>query len=284
LDLATANTGSNIGVFFGIGNGHFAPAVNFPNGTSAGTNAITTADFNGDGNPDLAVTSQLTNSVGVLLGNGTGGFAPVVTFPSGTSGGGFVVDIATGDFNADGFPDLAAANTNGVGVLLGDGSGSFAPVVTFPGGAVASLNITPGDLNGDGLLDLAVRNSNTIGVLLNTCGDMPASFTRMLVHDKVLFKEDRGKPTVFTLVAVPNPVVNTTRIRYTVPVDAKVNIRVYDVLGREVGMVFNGQRSAGVYIQEYNTSKLSQGIYYCRMVATANGKEYLQRQKLVKAE
>ena len=88
----------------------------------------------------------------------------------------------------------------------------------------------------------------------------------------------------FTLNVSPNPVAKTTRIRYSLPINAHINIKVYDVLGREVNTVFTGQRSAGTYSQEYNMGKLSQGVYYCRMVATANGKEYLQTQKLVKVE
>jgi hypothetical protein len=88
----------------------------------------------------------------------------------------------------------------------------------------------------------------------------------------------------FTLSTVPNPFGKQTRIQYTVPTPAQVTIKLYDLLGREINTIFSGERSTGTYSQEYNTSKLSQGVYYCRMIATANGKNYLQTLKLVKTE
>jgi hypothetical protein len=88
-----------------------------------------------------------------------------------------------------------------------------------------------------------------------------------------------------TLSVTPNPFVHQTRIQYRVPVDAQVNLKVFDVLGREVNTLFSGQRSAGTYTQDYNTAKLPSGVYYLRMVATADGKNMaVQSQKLVKAE
>lgn len=86
------------------------------------------------------------------------------------------------------------------------------------------------------------------------------------------------------LNASPNPFANMTRLQYSMPVPASVNIKVYDVLGREISTLFKGQQKAGTYNIEYNTGKLSPGVYYCRMVATAAGKELVQMLKLVKAE
>jgi hypothetical protein len=87
------------------------------------------------------------------------------------------------------------------------------------------------------------------------------------------------------LSVTPNPFAQTTRIQYTVPVEARVNIKVYDALGRDVGLIVSGQRSAGTYIQDYNASKLASGVYYLRMVATVNDKIFAaQAQKLVRME
>jgi hypothetical protein len=88
----------------------------------------------------------------------------------------------------------------------------------------------------------------------------------------------------FAVGAYPNPFGGTTRIQYTVPADATINVRVFDVLGREVSLVFNGRRSAGTHYAEYNAAKLSAGVYYLRMTAAVNGKEQVQTQKLVKVE
>src|SRR5262249_32670291 len=71
----------------------FAPVVTFPVGVDP--RAVTVADFNNDGKPDLAVvnhgpssTSTSSSSLSVLLGNGNGSFQPAVTTDGLNSGGG----------------------------------------------------------------------------------------------------------------------------------------------------------------------------------------------------
>jgi len=75
-----------------------------------------------------------------------------------------------GDFNVDGLPDLAVANSgsNNVSVLLGNGDGSFQAVQNFEAES-RPFSIAVGDFNGDGLPDLAVANglSNNVSVLIN---------------------------------------------------------------------------------------------------------------------
>ena len=59
------------------------------------------------------------------------------------------------DLNGDGIPDIAAAGASGVGVMLGNGDGTFRPRVSFPAGA-QSQDLAAGDFNSDGRMDLAV--------------------------------------------------------------------------------------------------------------------------------
>ena len=73
---------------------------------------------------------------------------------------------AVGDFNGDGKLDLAVVNA-GVGVLLGNGDGTFLPAVQYTAGT-QPLSIAAGDFNGDGRLDLAISDaaSGAISILL----------------------------------------------------------------------------------------------------------------------
>ena len=93
-------------------------------------------DFNGDGKLDLAVADTGSNTVAVLLNNGSGGFFGAVTY---STGGGLPDALAAADFNGDGKLDLAVANADGnsIGILLNNGSGGFSAATTFATGGTA---------------------------------------------------------------------------------------------------------------------------------------------------
>jgi len=131
----------------------FAPHVDFTSGTSPV--ALVAADFNGDGNEDLAVADGADNRVYLFFGNGAGAFSagPVLSLSSPPVG------ILTGDFNGDGRPDIAVACTAGEGqsttsvdVFLNTGAGTFGlgQITTVETGAVPGepVPIAAGDFNG----------------------------------------------------------------------------------------------------------------------------------------
>ena len=168
-DLAVANYNSDtVGVLLGYGNGTFANAVTYSTGGVASSVAV--GDFNGDGKTDLAVANRGPATVSVLLGNGNGTFAPALSF-SAAGDPSYPRSLAVGDFNGDGNTDLAvdyySFSNSTLGVLLGNGNGTFATTVNYSTGGTNPSSVTLGDFNGDGKLDLAVANgSNTVGVLL----------------------------------------------------------------------------------------------------------------------
>jgi uncharacterized delta-60 repeat protein len=157
-----------------------APGVNYrsPVSIPAGTDlkALVTADFNGDGLLDLAVTADGPHgSVAVLLNDprDPGTFLPAVTFDAGFTAAGSPTSLAVADFNGDGLPDLAVVNAQDaiVNVLLNDPNhpGHFLPAVSFPG-ATKGQCVLAADLNRDGRPDLVVASllSGDIVVLLNS--------------------------------------------------------------------------------------------------------------------
>ena len=158
----TANTGNSVG--FALAS---SPSVGI------GPEAVVVSDFNGDGKLDLATGNIYSNTVSILLGDGTGNF----TLASTLAVGDYPYFIGVGDFNGDGKPDLATTNlhSNTLSILLGDGAGNFT-LASSPVVDSGPEGIAVADFNGDGKLDLAVTNSfaNMVSILL---GDGTGNFT-----------------------------------------------------------------------------------------------------------
>jgi hypothetical protein len=154
-DIATA-AGNGIDVLMGNGNGTFGPAVNYPSGDQS--NSIALADFNRDGKVDIVTTNDDSNgTVSAFLGFGDGTFAPAQDFAVGLHV--YPMAVAVGDFNSDGWPDLAVTDGGTVSVLVNDGtwpapgteatslgvSGFPSPVTA---GTPASFTVTAKQANG----------------------------------------------------------------------------------------------------------------------------------------
>ncbi len=65
----------------------------------------------------------------------------------------------------------------------------------------------------------------------------------------------------------PNPFNPTTTIRFTIPSDQQVSLILYDLLGKEIAMLVNGQQLAGEYSVQFNGEHIPSGMYFCRMQA-----------------
>jgi hypothetical protein len=151
LDLVVAywNEGS-VGVLLGKGDGTFQPVVKYNSG-GTGAPSVAVADVNGDGKPDIVVLNAWNQegTVGVLLGNGDGTFQPPVTYDTGQYS--IPQSVAVGDLNGDGHPDIVVANfghsdcdcnDGRLGVLWGNGDGTFQPTVFYPSGGYDTVSVT----------------------------------------------------------------------------------------------------------------------------------------------
>jgi hypothetical protein len=171
LDIVVANNGmGNVGVLICVGNGSFGEQTTFSTGNNSCPSSVAVGDFNSDGKLDLTVAVMCTNMIGVLLGNGDGAFGAQITVSTDPTT--IATSVAVGDFNGDGHLDIVATNEKflSIGVLLGNGNGTFRTETMFSTGAAGYPNmIACGDFNEDGSLDLASSNGvlDNVAVLLN---------------------------------------------------------------------------------------------------------------------
>jgi len=181
LDILVANGGSgNLSVYLGDGKGGFSQAGGSP--FSAGQNPadITTGDFNGDGNLDVAIANHGVKTVTVLLGNGKGQFSFAPGSPFNVASNPHPHGIAVADFNGDKKLDIAIDSwaENKVLVIFGKGDGTFeTPGAKFDVGRMPYQRLRTTDVNEDGIPDIITSNfeSSSVSVLL---GDGHGNFTR----------------------------------------------------------------------------------------------------------
>lgn len=75
----------------------------------------------------------------------------------------------------------------------------------------------------------------------------------------------------------PNPFNSSTVIKYTIPFDGKISLKIYDQLGREVVNLFDGYQTAGTHTVRWNGksnygAELSSGVYFCKVTGGRTGK------------
>jgi hypothetical protein len=209
-DLAVTNYSGGAGtvsILLGNGNGTFQTQQTFAVGNSPF--GIAVADLANNGKQDLIVANTGSDNISILLGNGDGTFQPQVTYPVSVANNSAWA-VTVGDFNGDGFPDVAAATGANVSVWLGTGNGTLNAAVGYNAGNTAYAIVTH-DLYGNGKLDLVVANTNGGNVsILAGNGDgtfgSPVNYSTSGVPQAVVvgdFNSD-GRPDLAVVTGVGN--------------------------------------------------------------------------------
>jgi hypothetical protein len=149
-DVAVANSGDGtVTVLFGDAAGRLALSASFAAGREPSD--VDAVDLDRDGDIDLILANHETSGVTVLLNGGRGTFVPAPGSPFDTGARPHIHGLATGDFDADGWVDVAveSADTREVRVLLGGPRGLAAPV-SIPVGTMPYSRLGVGDWTGDG--------------------------------------------------------------------------------------------------------------------------------------
>ncbi|HEY6766272.1 MAG TPA: FG-GAP-like repeat-containing protein [Candidatus Sulfotelmatobacter sp.] len=162
-DMCCVEPGRWVLAYLGNGDGTFNVEPYVVGNVSNGMGIPVAADFNGDGNRDLAIEGgDFGYILYVFEGQGDG------TFPGGPEtdlspafDGAASSWLAAGDFNRDGLLDMVSPPVNNLpSILLGNGDGTFSAASSQPPFAASANAPAVGDFTGDGILDLAVTDAS----------------------------------------------------------------------------------------------------------------------------
>jgi len=156
LDIAIAVQGGRNGVLVSLGEGGGLGLPQLSPGQASGVRAIATGDFDGDAQPDIAYVSDAPSSIGVLLGDGSGGFADELSADTGPSPSVVLAE----DLSGNGRDELLVAH---------EGEAMLRIYFIEPGGALteagqlllpaAASALDTGDVNGDAVPDIAATST-----------------------------------------------------------------------------------------------------------------------------
>ena len=146
-------------------------------------------------------------------------------------------------------------------------------------------------LEGDGLVSVEIFFKKYVGMTKETDlegGKVEYNLLGYKINGKqngilTSVERDESFPQKFTLSQnYPNPFNPTTTIKYSIPSvgtarELSVQLKVYDILGREIATLVNKKQSPGRYAVDFNASSLSTGIYYYRLKAS----NFIQTKKMI---
>jgi hypothetical protein len=115
-----------------------------------------------------------------------------------------------------------------------------------------------------------INDADTAYTLPSQFGSINPKWFRWWNYDKgtVDVEQLDGVPLTYSLDQnYPNPFNPSTTINYSIPVSGRVTLRVFNVLGQEVGTLLNGDQNAGKYQLSFDASRYSSGVYFYRIEA-----------------
>ena len=145
--------------------------------------------------------------------------------------------------------------------------------ITYSKNNVAQYNNLGYQVNLSGLGERTVK----LKLGINTSGEFGYSLSNRLSDQNLLAKDnyqdkdinsDLSNVTEYALEQnYPNPFNPRTTIKYQLPQDGLVTLKIYDVLGSEIATLVNEQKAAGKYEVNFDASSLSSGVYIYKIQA-----------------
>jgi len=253
-----------------------------------GISIAAAGDVNHDGFADVLVGASTAGRAYLYFGGTRMDNIADVIFTGETGGSAFGISAAAaGDVNHDGFADVIVGdNWNNAGgynagraylYFGGPRMDNLADAV-FTGAAGSDLFgisvAAAGDVNHDGFSDVIVgaTGNSAVGYQMGRAY-VYAGGTTVGVEDK-----DNEIPAGYHLLQnYPNPFNPTTTIRFSLPQREHVTLKIFDLLGKEVGTLVEGDLAPGEHAVVFAGNGLSSGVYLYHFQAGT----FVERKKLV---
>jgi uncharacterized repeat protein (TIGR03803 family) len=129
-----------------------------------------------------------------------------------------------------------------------------------------------------------IRKKLDNGWTLGPCTSATSGTTIADAENVDIYSKEQAIPRQYKLSNYPNPFIGRSTIKYELPLDSKVSIKVYDIMGRMVATLVNGNKKAGTYTIDFNAGHVSRGSLYYRIIATSKDKQFKQTNKMIQIQ
>jgi hypothetical protein len=175
---------------------------------------------------------------------------------------------------------IGVGSTVTVYAITRDASNNFVANVAATAWSLGSLSggVVAGDLVPVAGNKSAVFTGHVAGAasISASSGALPVTPSGIITVSGAVGVEVGGPPLHFELMQnSPNPFHGFTTIRYELPAAAALSIKVFDVNGREVATIVEGNESAGLHSLRWDASALRSGMYFYRM--DSNGRRGVRK-------
>jgi len=209
-------------------------------------------DINGDSFPDFGIMAL--NKVNIFFSKSPMDTIPNLTFYPGRD---FSYLGCMGDLNKDGFNDFAAVSDS-LRFYFGAANPDTVPQITFPWAYPVSFL---GNINSDKNVEIAyaiVGGWDPKGrVYIYSYGSLNSVEETNIIYPKY-FKLEQN---------FPNPFNPETTIKFEIIKRGWVNMKIFDILGREIKTLINEIKYPGNYTVRWNATGMPSGVYFYRLMA-----------------
>ncbi len=249
--LSASEVDSKISWYENDGNENFTPHTITTGANTA--SSVYAIDVDGDGDIDVLSASILDDKIAWYENDGNEIYTPhTITTSANVAHSVYAIDV-----DGDGDIDVLSASLSDdkIAWYENDGNENFTPhTITTDANDASSVYAV--DVDGDGNIDVLSASLSD---------DKIAWYESDLVNSVAISNEI---PIEFSLSQnYPNPFNPSTIIRFSMPEESFVTIKVFNTLGEEITILINENIIAGNYEVEFDASKLPSGIYLYRLRA-----------------